>query len=212
MECMTDKCAAALSYAAAGNNVRLQRDLDQAQAAPAAISFLKMDADRLQAVYYSYDSLSQADQASSSSSSRPSGDYGSSHSPGARPSSARRTSRQQAGSTSLNAAAAGSVGVRPGSSAARRNKELLQQAGLSGVGVGAAAAPSSPNSSQRIRPPSAASSPHGTGSLRAWGIAAGGGSLLGAAGDHPAVPKARGLVRGSTDALQFTARPASRGL
>lgn len=174
------------------------------------MSFLKMDAERLQAVYYSYDSLSQADQASSSC--RPSSDYASSHSPGARPSSARRTSRQQAGSTSLNTTtAAGSVGVRPGSSAARRTKELLQQAGLSGVGVGAAAGPSSPSSSQRSRPPSAAS-PHGAGSLRAWGIAAGGGSLLGVAGDQPAVPKARGLVRGSTDALQFTARPASRGL
>lgn len=192
--------------------MRLQRELDQAQAAPAAMSFLKMDAERLQAVYYSYDSLSQADQASSSS-SRPSSEYASSHSPGARPSSARRTSRQQPASTSLSTtAAAGSVGVRPGSSAARRTKEYLQQASLSGVGVGAAAGPSSPSSSQRSRPPSAAASPHGAGSLRAWGIAAGGRSLLGVAGAQPAVPKARGLVRSSTDALQFTARPASRGL
>jgi hypothetical protein len=184
--------------------VRLQRELDQAQAAPASINFQKMDADRLQAVYYSYDNLSQADQASTSYST----EYA-----GSRPSSARRTSRQQAGSsTGLSiGAGAGSIGVRPGSSAARRTKELLQQAGLSS-GVASAAGPSSPSSSHRSRPPSSGLQGQGPGSLKQWGQPAGGGSLLGGVGEQQAVPKARGLVRGSTDALQFSARPASRGL
>lgn len=189
--------------------MRLQRELDQTQAAITSINFQKMDADRLQAVYYSYDNLSQADQASTSYSA----EYaGSSHSSGGRPSSARRTTRQQAGSsTGLSiGTGAGSIGVRPGSSAARRTKELLQQAGLRS-GAAPAAGPSSPSSSHRSRPPSSGVQGAGPGSLKQWGQPAGGGSLLGSAGEQQAVPKARGLVRGSTDALKFSARPASRG-
>ena len=202
-----------LCCSAAGNNVRLQRELDQAQAAPAPFNFQKLDADRLQSVYYSYDNLSPGDQASNSYSPRT--DYGpsSSHSPGSRPSSARRTSRQQLASgpsQSTGAGAAGSIGVRPGSSAARRTKELLNQAGVGGpVLQGGSTSPSG----QRSRPVSSALQGGGPGSLRGqWGQPGSGGSLLSGMADQPVVPKARGLVRGSTDALQLNSRPASRGL
>jgi hypothetical protein len=189
--------------------VRLQRELDQAQAAPASNNFQKLDADRLQAVYHSYDNVPPADQASTSYSV----DYaGSGHSTGSRPSSARRTSRQQAGSsTGLSIrAGAGSIGVRSGSSAARRTKELLQQAGMSSDAA-SAAGPSSPSSSHRSRPPSLGVQGQRPGSLKQWGQLAVAGSLLGGVGEQEGVPKARGLVRGSTDALHVSARPASRG-
>lgn len=190
--------------------MRLQQELDQARAAPTAINFQQLDADRCQAVYYSYDKLAQADQTSSmpsSSYSHTSDNPSSSNTPGGRPSSARRTSRQQTGGGSSPSAAAGtgSIGVRPGSSAARRTKELLQQAGLAGS-VLQAAGPSPTASSQRSRPPPGVPGA-GPGSLRQWGHP---GGLLGGV-EQPVVPKARGLVRGSTDALKFTTRPASRG-
>lgn len=199
--------------AAAGNNVRLQQELDQSRAATAPINFQKLDADRLQAAYYSYDSVSRADQAAGSASSSHSqaADYpGSSHSPGSRPSSARRTSRQQtAGSNGPSlGAGAGSIGVRPGSSAARRTKELLQQAGISSVLQGG---PPSHNM-QQSRPMSSGVQRAMAGGLQRGQPGASGGMLLGGASDQPVVPKARGLVRGSTDAWQLNARPASRGL
>lgn len=206
--------------------MRAQRELDQAQSGPALLSFQKLDSERLQGVYFSYDSLATTggDQAASTSSSSHSEYAGaSSNSPsGGRPGSARRSSRQQGSSSaagSIMAVGAGSIGVRPGSSAARRTKELLLQAGIAGSVMqqqSQMAGPGSPNSGQRNWPPSSGASPSGAGpgSLRQW--AAGGGapgSLLGGPGGvHAAVPKARGLVRGSTDALQFSARPASRGL
>jgi hypothetical protein len=188
--------------------VRLQRELDQAQAGPSHIDVQQLDSDRLQRVYYTYDNSPQSDQAASSSYSPSSTNH--SYSSGGRPGSARRTSKQQASGTGSFALGAGSIGVRPGSSAARRTKELLQLAGLSGI-AGPAAGPS-PSSSQRgQRPPSSGAPGQGPGSLRQRGQPGGSGLLSGAV-EQPFVPKARGLVRGSTDALQFSARPASRGM
>lgn len=191
--------------------MRLQQELDQARAAPPPINFQQLDADRCQSVYYSYDKLAQADQTSgmpSSSYSHSSDMSSGTNSPSGRPGSARRTSRQQTGSgpSPSSAAGAASIGVRPGSSAARRTKELLQQAGLAGSVLQAAGA-SPPPGSQRSRPPTGAPGAAGPGSLRQWGNS---GGLLGGV-EQPVVPKARGLVRGSTDALKFTTRPASRG-
>jgi hypothetical protein len=100
--------------------------------------------------------------------------------------------------------------VRPGSSAARRTKELLQQAGLSGI-AGPAAGSSPPSSQRGQRPPSSGAQGQGPGSLRQWGQPGGSGLLSGVV-EQPLVPKARGLVRGSTDAIQFSAQPASRGM
>jgi len=194
--------------------VRLHQELDQSRAAPAPINFQKLDADRLQAAYYSYDSVSRADQAAGSASSSHSqaADYppGSSNSPGSRPSSARRTSRQQAAGSNGPSlvAGAGSIGVRPGSSAARRTKELLQQAGLSSVLQGG---PPSHNM-QQSRPMSSGMQRAVAGGLQRGQPGASGGMLLGGVSDQPVVPKARGLVRGSTDAWQLSARPASRGM
>jgi hypothetical protein len=120
------------------------------------------------------------------------------------------------GSAGFIGSGAASIGVRPGSAAARRTKELLlHAAGLQGGSGGSGAAGgahSSPPGALRGRPGSAgvhggASSP--AGGWSGWGQ--GGSSVLASASPEQAVPRARGLVRGSTDALQLGPRPGSRG-
>jgi hypothetical protein len=188
-----------------GNNVRTQRELDQVPSAPAAFDLGKHDAERLQRVYLTYSDL-DADQETaainSSSNTNSGGQYGSS----GRPSSARRTSRQAVVSASAGVLVGG-IGARPGSAAARRTKELLLSAAAGNAGGGGG----SGVLQQRGRP----------GSSLLDGLAAGdgrgspGGGRAGspaAAGDQQVVPKARGLVKGSTDALRRQTRPQSRGL
>ncbi|WIA28846.1 hypothetical protein OEZ86_011372 [Tetradesmus obliquus] len=189
---------------AAGNNIRTQRELDQAPAAPAAFDLCKHDAERLQRVYLTYSDL-DADQetaAGSSSMANSGGQYGSS----GRPSSARRTSRQAVVSASTGVLVGG-IGARPGSAAARRTKELLLSAAAGNAGgIGGNGA-----LQQKGRP--------GSSLLDGFAAADGRGSPAGgravsaaAAGDQQAVPKARGLVKGSTDAMRRQTRPQSRGL
>jgi hypothetical protein len=185
--------------------MRTQRELDQVPSAPAAFDLGKHDAERLQRVYLTYSDLDADQEAaavSSSSMANSGGQYGSS----GRPSSALRTS-WQAVVTASAGVLVGGIGARPGSAAARRTKELL----LSASAGNAAGGGSSGALQQKGRPGSslldglAASDGRGSpGSGRAMSPAA--------AGDQQAVPKARGLVRGSTDALRRQTRPQSRGL
>jgi hypothetical protein len=189
-----------------GNNMRTQRELDQAPSAPAAFDLSKHDAERLQRVYLTYADL-DADQeaaaaSSSSSSMANTGQYGS----GGRPSSARRTSRQAVVSASAGVLVGG-IGARPGSAAARRTKELLLSAA---AGSGAAGGGGGGVLQQKGRPGS--SLLDGFAAADGRGSPAGGRAGSPASGDQQAVPKARGLVKGSTDALSRQTRPQSRGL
>jgi hypothetical protein len=190
-----------------GNNMRTQRELDQAPSAPAAFDLSKHDAERLQRVYLTYANL-DADQeaaaasSSSSSSMANSGQYGS----GGRPSSARRMSRQAVVSASAGVLVGG-IGARPGSAAARRTKELLLSAA---AGNGAAGGGRGGVLQQKGRPGS--SLLDGFAAADGRGSPAGGRAGSPASGDQQAVPKARGLVKGSTDALRRQTRPQSRGL
>lgn len=92
------------------------------------------------------------------------------------------------------------MGARPGSAAARRTKELLLAAG-GGSGTGAGLL-------QRTGKPGSLLDGFSDG--RSSPVA--GHSNSPAAGAQHVVPKARGLVKGSTDAMHGQARPPSRGV
>jgi hypothetical protein len=201
----------------------LQRELDQQQqhgqaSASSAIDFRKLDSDRLQRAYHSFEDMATPPDQAGGYNSHP-------HSPGSRPASARRTSKQQQQQQLVCSLAGGgrltvggssnsaSIGVRPGSAAARRTKELLLQAGLGG---GSGAGQGSPPGGGTLRRPGTAGSGGMGSSGQLRGHGAGGSLVLSGPqlqqGLGGPVPRARGLVRGSTDALQLGGqRPGSRG-
>lgn len=169
--------------------------------ASGGLDIAKYDADRLQRVYHTY----QTPEVDDTGGSGYAGPSSSSSSSIGRPTSARRTSRQ------VNCPGAdgvvvgtGSIGVRPGSAAARRTKELLHNVGAavpaevagnslmpkSRVGASLLDALADRGSSSEVR----------SGSLSPV-----------CASNQQAVPKARGLVKGSTDALWKTGKNG-RGL
>ncbi len=192
-----------------GNNARAERDAAHARNAGAALKtfdLARIDAERLQCAYITTDTGSK-DGANS-------GVYGSAYASGSgngasfrshRPTSARRTSRPivlAGGGSGASVVAPGSlaatIGMRPGSAATRRTRELLNAA-VASTGQFPAAQQHKPR-----RPGS---------SLQA-GLVSGTDSRgnMDAAVNEEAValPRARGLVKGSTDALlRSNARPPS---
>eukprot|EP00878_Enallax_costatus_P003701 GHUV01003917.1.p1 GENE.GHUV01003917.1~~GHUV01003917.1.p1 ORF type:complete len:577 (+),score=222.07 GHUV01003917.1:120-1850(+) len=178
---------------AAGNNMKAQREMQQVAATSATFDLGKFDADRLQRVYLTYQDQDSEQPGTNSGYSSSNGRPAS-----GRPSSARRTSKQAVTAGADGAVVGGgNIGVRPGSAAARRTKELLSNAG-----------PGSPGSSVLQKRPGSLLDGFGGRSSPAGGRD----SPVGFTGDQQMVPKARGLVKGSTDALRRTARPPSRGL
>lgn len=169
----------------------------------------RYDSERLQRVYHSYGD-GDASSAASSSSSSPGVSSGGA---GSRPSSARRASRQAvtAGVSAGPAAAPTAFGSRPGSAAARRTQELL----LSVTAAKQGPAGDSFQQPAHSRPRSLLDGAAG-GSGGGWQAGGRNSAAQGWSGGRPAspeqsVPKARGLVRGSTDAMKLGGRPPSRG-